>query len=69
MKLTPWFGPMTKPVRVGVYQRRHKALQFSVFSYWDGEQWFLGAKTPDLAENEVMLSVNQNHFLWRGVLK
>ena len=69
MKLTPWFGPMTKPVRVGVYQRRHKALHFAVYSYWDGQQWFLGCDTPQLAETETMISVNQQNFMWRGVMK
>lgn len=67
MKLTPFFGPTVKPVRKGVYQRRHKTLHFMVYSYWDGEQWFLGAKTPHLAEIEPMLSMNQNKFMWRGI--
>ena len=67
MKYTPWFGPTTKPVRRGVYQRRHKALHFMVYSYWDGEKWFLGCETPQLAETETMLSVNQQNFMWRGI--
>ena len=69
MKLTAWFGPTINPVRCGVFQRRHKTLHFMVFSFFDGNQWFVGADTPDIAEKETMLSVNQHNFLWRGVLK
>jgi len=67
-KYTPWFPGTMKPVREGVYQRKVSNV-VKCYSYWDGEQWFLGAKTPHLAEIEPMLSMNQNRFMWRGVLR
>ena len=65
-KYTPWFPGTMKPVREGVYQRKVSNV-VKCYSYWDGEQWFLGAKTPHLAEIEPMLSMNQNRFMWRGI--
>jgi len=68
MKLTPWFNATQKPVRVGVYQRRHRHFGFYVFAYWDGEQWLLGAESPAAAAKETKLSVNQlTAFYWRGL--
>ena len=68
MKFTPWFNATQKPVRVGVYQRRHRHFGFYVFSYWTGEYWMFGAETPAAAAKETKLSVNQlTAFYWRGL--
>lgn len=68
MKFTPWFNATQKPVRVGVYQRRHRHFGFYVFAYWDGEHWLLGAETPKLAAKETKLSTYQlKTFYWRGL--
>jgi hypothetical protein len=67
MKVTQWFAPGIKPVRVGVYERKHKHLLFTLFAYWDGYSWFLGRETPELAHKETTFSANQKGFFWRGL--
>ena len=67
-KYTPWFPGFIKPVHKGVYQRKVSNV-VKCYSYWDGEQWFLGSKSADLAFIEPMLSYNQNGFEWRGLRK
>ena len=43
MKLTPWFPADVKPVRVGFYQRKYVAREFTDLpDYWDGENWYCG---------------------------
>ena len=39
MKLTDWFPPEVKPVRVGVYQRDYQDdfPEIPSYSYWNGE--------------------------------
>jgi len=46
MKLTSWYPPRIKPVRVGVYKTQLTQLthsnnidHFTGFSKWDGERW------------------------------
>lgn len=36
-KLTPWFPPSVKPVRVGKYSRKFPGRNYR--DYWDGEEW------------------------------
>ena len=67
MKLTPWFKTSVNPVRVGVYQR--KPNNVTLYSYWDGMSWYLGANTPYIA----MLYYRDNcasafqKAKWRGI--
>lgn len=68
MKLTPWFGATTKPVRPGVYQRRHRSFGFIRFSKWDGEQWMRGWSSVAEADEETVASISQMAtFYWRGI--
>ena len=69
MKLTPWFGCSTRPIRPGVYERRHKKLWFKVYAKWDGQKWFLGNPSPAVAEEEKVFSKHQDGYVWRGVMK
>ena len=69
MKFTPWFGCSTKPVRPGIYQRRHKTLWFKVYSMWDGEKWMLGATSIVGAELMTEVSASQSGYFWRGIIK
>lgn len=45
MKLTDWYEPFQKPVRIGVYMTetpiRYTGQVFHRYSYWDGEFWYL----------------------------
>ena len=74
MKLTDWFGPDVKPVRIGVYQ-----IQLSVrgdsYAYWSGTRWgaCTGAAYGDAgieialeAELRNYEGANQNKT-WRGL--
>lgn len=68
MKVTKWFNPTQKPVRVGLYQRRHRHFGFVVYAWWDGEAWLLGHPTQTPALQETAISKNQlTAFYWRGV--
>lgn len=75
MKRTPWFNGMEHPVREGVYERRlydyHNGEELIVYSYWDGQQWFVGAYVPQ----DAMVAAERYgptmtlHREWRGILK
>ena len=53
MKRTPWFTGLEYPVREGVYERKlfnyHQREPLIVYSYWDGQQWYVGGCSPDEA--------------------
>ena len=69
-KLTPWFKPSQKPVRVGVYERVPTRWTGSraIFSRWYGRCWLLADRTPKGAAQSRFPSAEQN-TPWRGVLK
>lgn len=74
MKRTPWFSGMECPVREGVYERRlynhHNGDELLVYSYWDGQQWFVGAYTPEEAMSMLLYGPTMTLYReWRGLLK
>ena len=63
MKLTPWYPPHIKPVRVGVYETLRKGC----FQYWNGEWWGYWSSTKkDAFGLNGGKSVFQ-HPRWRGL--
>lgn len=67
MKLTPWFPPEVKPVRVGVYIATVRKP--SVFyRYWDGESWLCGSFDQQLA-NASRPDWYGPPIHWRGLAK
>lgn len=75
MKRTPWFGGMDTPVRPGVYERRlynyHQGEELVVYSYWDGQQWYVGTYSPEdaMAMAEKYGPTMTLYREWRGLLK
>jgi hypothetical protein len=70
MKLTPWFSGDQKPVRVGVYERKH-VWEVPVYAYWNGEWWGTGAFRKHRAVHKDYIgrpSMHQN-LPWRGVMR
>lgn len=68
MKFTHWFNATQKPVRVGVYQRRHRHFGFYIFAKWDGSKWMRGASSINEADEETTASISQMAaFYWRGL--
>lgn len=67
-KFTKWFTK-DKPYRVGVYQR---VMGWDiVYSYWDGNKWFLSAELPKCAllwYEKGITSMRQSNK-WRGIAK
>lgn len=65
MKLTPWFPPDVKPVRVGVYEKNlFNGRRW--YSKWDGSQWLFICETADGAAVEQIPSAFIN-VPWRGI--
>ena len=68
MKLTPWFGMYTSPLRRGVYEAE-KVGDTPVYQYWNGTYWGGWAPNPKAAvKNNDFPSSRQNHQ-WRGLAK
>jgi len=69
-KTTPWFDGNVKPVRVGVYMRRYHrggGMEVTLFSFWDGIHWIMGAITPKDAMYKVQHGPAMQQFLcWCG---
>lgn len=66
---TQWFGPNTRPVRPGVYQRRSPEGGYNFYSYWNGKSWGLYEFT---APRAVRYKDNPSAFQdteWRGLTK
>lgn len=63
-KLTPWFKPGTKPVRIGVYQRDQCGTV--EYSYWDGHYWRFGRRTAQAAA-DLTLESRFQALPWRGL--
>ncbi len=67
-KLTKWFGPDEKPVRIGVYERDY---QHPTYQYWNGKYWCRCAIGPIDAITNTYKSDLQNisdgrEIPWRG---
>jgi hypothetical protein len=66
MKLTDWFPPEVKPVRVGVYERKFGSSENCGLCKWNGKAWFWRCKTPFDASTESVKSGFQE-LPWRGL--
>lgn len=77
-KLTDWFPPEIKPVRVGVYQvgETEGLSDPDGYSYWDGFHWAQVAWIKHFDSNAESLAVSwkdsidvwaQNCAYWRGI--
>lgn len=72
-KLTLWYPGNIKPEadRIGPYgislsHGKHRRGAPSFYAYWDGKQWGMTAKTPELAE-QYRKEPNMNQERpWRG---
>lgn len=63
-KLTPWYPPHVKPVRVGLYQAtvfERAPTHDAPYMYWDGKQWM----NP---YNDGMRCMAQDRA-WRGLAR
>ena len=70
MNTTAWFNGSAAPYRKGVYERRIKqgAIWLMFFALWDGEQWYVGQATAEMAACEPYISMNQGpDSQWRGL--
>ena len=66
-KLTPWYPPEIKPVRVGVYKIKISANNsFDLYSHWTGQRWLHTAWSPARASEAKGNSLYQNKT-WRGL--
>lgn len=65
MKLTPWYPPEVKPVRVGVYQR-NLGEGSPTYSRWNGREWKFSRPTADEADEQTFRSLWQ-YMDWRGL--
>lgn len=63
-KLTDWFPPSIKPVRVGVYQREHRGR--AKWARWDGKSWNLTLIDRARAEIASIRTTHAN-LPWRGL--
>lgn len=67
MKLTPWFPANVNPVWPGPYKIKEDG-RLAWYRYWDGENWYVGAPTPDAAthwpRSRLANSLKQP---WRGL--
>ena len=71
-KLTDWFPPGVKPVRVGVYQVcEHwwlaREWHSHGYQHWDGQRWGIFNPTPDAAAAEADLASEYQINFWRGL--
>jgi hypothetical protein len=69
MKLTEWFPPDVKPVRVGVYLRDYEDdfPDVPAYCYWDGVLWHPCETTPmgafQLMDDRTVVQA----LKWRGL--
>lgn len=68
--LTPWYEPGVRPVRAGVFQRRHTLREYqTAYSFWNGNFWGVLAATVKQAENYRLARSAHQELPWRGMLK
>lgn len=69
-KMTRWFQPHEKPVRVGVYQTRivRKSAWWVAegFSHWNGKEFGMQQSTKELARDFPEYSEAVQDKSWRG---
>jgi len=67
-KLSKWFYPEQKPSLPGVYEVvfQPNTVFDSVFSYWDGKNWYVGSHIIDRALISKQVSSWQDKY-WRGI--
>lgn len=66
-KLTPWFPPEVKPVRVGPYNAS-KTRDPKAFRYWDGRAWGFVAFSVEGAVSARLFKTSEQHRVhWRGL--
>lgn len=63
---TPWFRGDVQPVQIGVYRRLSLAKNITVFSLFDGDQWWWSSDTPERAAEAGVTSLVQN-LPWCGL--
>jgi hypothetical protein len=67
MKLTEWYPPRIKPIRIGVYITRDNGQIF--FQYWSGNFWKTRCRTIEGAYGfKDHVSSHQN-VEWKGMSK
>lgn len=67
--LTDWIDGLLKPVHVGVYQRMYPQTPCGLkpmYSYWDGEFWYMNAENVDQARTSPLRSA-YTLLDWRGL--
>ena len=69
MKLTPWFTPDQKPVRIGFYETKLSGMHGLFFSYWNGNKWSVGWDSLAKAASKPFHDASYQDKSWRGILK
>jgi hypothetical protein len=65
-KLTDWFHPSIKPVRIGAYQRDY-IRGYTHYSYWNGRSFLTGTESIEEAgKGKYLVSWHQD-LPWRGL--
>lgn len=72
--VTPWFDPSIKPVRTGMYERLSLLGSIVEWAWFDADKdhWNTGmsCSCDDCMEySREHVSLYQNVFRWRGMLK
>ena len=65
MKMTPWYPPAIRPVRVGEYQCDSSARR-----WWDGESWscmYLPDEPKEIRIRERQYVSAYQEITWRGL--
>lgn len=61
-KLTPWFPPEVKPVRVGVYR-----VAYGRYAMWNGSKWGYAHSTIEYASAYPFYDCAWPDKQWRGL--
>ena len=67
-KMTPWFPPKIKPVRVGVYQIRfnfNTYIKDPMYATWNGKRWSNFSHREDGHWLNIYSGAEQKK-IWRG---
>ena len=69
-KVTRWFHPPEKPVRIGVYQTKrlpqHACWVIEGFSHWNGKKFGMQHSKKELARDFPEYSEAMQDKTWRG---
>ena len=72
MKLTPWFPPEIRPVRVGEYEVRTGWVDAVALRWFDGELWscvYLSDEPKEIRNTERQYASQYQDVMWRGLAK